>query len=388
MPLSADSPAPALQGMRCIRLGQLPSLDWPAELYSYPRADKNGFWLTMDRSQVVRISLGDPPSVEILSFDDSPPASSIEYFGTTEVASQAWTSGGLICLHATSDGPARLFSTLFADQGAALACLGEDRRFHRLPVPFLSATILSAGTLFVALEEASGLFWLSSDPMRGDWRSVPGPRRDGLGFGLWWLWGGAIYLSVEGQDLGFELWRGDIPAAGPWNWTRMITDGAARFAANPGIRHVACIAGLCYLATGDADTGDAADDESGRLRRGGEILTLDQAGVWEVWAGEVRFTSDGLIVPLAAVGANLGQEDATGLDGLACLPDGRPLVLVGGQQWLLDADNFVPMDVARLGIQGRLRKLVQMGDQGVLLLSDPTISNEAGAPLELWWLHP
>lgn len=115
---------------------------------------------------------------------------------------------------------------------------------------------------------------------------------------------GRFYVAIEDPFRGFELWSAVPGEALPWDWTRVLGRGAARFSLAPRITAMAEFGGALYLAAAISETGFGVERAGPAAA---ELLRVQADGSWDVIVGAPRFSPDGFKVPLS--GMSPGFDD-------------------------------------------------------------------------------
>ncbi len=180
----------------------------------------------------------------------------------------------------------------------------------------------------------------SADPARGPWAPVaPLGFGDGLNEGITAMAVafGRLHVATRNPVRGFQVWAAAWrrPEGAPDPWAKALDAGAHRFAMSPAASSMAAFGGHLFVATASEP-----DGLPGLPVPAAELLRLGPDGGWEVVAGEMRASPDGLKVPLAVVGAGLGDRRAGRVlvaagpgHVVAAASTGRLLVSSDGEDW-------------------------------------------------------
>jgi hypothetical protein len=228
--------------------------------------------------------------------------------------------------------------------------------------PLLDAVSVAAGEgTVVALASRPGdddlALWSPSDLAGAGWEKLagqPGTASAGDGGGVVTFAGGRLVVAYRNPVRGFEIW------SAPWTpgelaWTRVLEQGAWKWAANSDVFALTAFGGDCYAATGAGGT------QINRLapfhRRAFELLRLYPGGDWDLLVGTPVFTPGGIRVPLSAKGPGLDHLWNEGV---------LSLLVWQGALWLLGRD----LDVLKLwrstdGVSWDAVSLVDLPDLGV-----------------------
>jgi hypothetical protein len=139
--------------------------------------------------------------------------------------------------------------------------------------------------------------------------------------------GGRLHAATRNDARGFQLWIGE-GSGSSIGWRKVIGEGAYRFGHNPSVAGLAVWNGDLYVGTDHPFPPGA-----GLPVPGAEIIRLERDGHWEVVVGEMRFSPQGLKVPLSLSGPGFGHAAASRAVPVA---GGTGLVVgieTGGQLW-------------------------------------------------------
>ena len=150
--------------------------------------------------------------------------------------------------------------------------------------------------------------YVAEDPVSGAWREA-----SEIGFGdpnnesIYTLATahGQLYAGTANPARGFQLWRTAAKGRPPYKWERVITDGAGAFNHNLAVTAMAEFNGALYVGSGITGFGSDVVHDVGPASA--ELLRVHPDGTWELIAGRMRFTEDGLKVPLSLLGPGLGD---------------------------------------------------------------------------------
>jgi hypothetical protein len=139
----------------------------------------------------------------------------------------------------------------------------------------------------------------SKDPARGGWEPV-----SDFGFGdvgnksLHELvaWGDHLYAGTLNHS-GFQLWRSRCEGEAPYEWERVMEQGAWRGPLNQGVLSMMPFKGSLYIGTGIQGGGIDRDNHIGP--GAAELLRLHEDLSWDLLVGEPRDTPDGRKDPLS-----------------------------------------------------------------------------------------
>lgn len=146
---------------------------------------------------------------------------------------------------------------------------------------------------------------------------------------------GRLCAATANPTTGFQIWisgaDGGAPKPGHGGdpgWTCLLDKGAARYGMNPRVGFLQSHQGQLWIGTA-MDMPSLADLDWPAA----EVLRIEPDGTWELIAGEVRLTPQGLRLPLSLRGPGLDDPGVTCLNAMAVLdadvgPGG--LMLLGG----------------------------------------------------------
>lgn len=155
------------------------------------------------------------------------------------------------------------------------------------------------------------IVYASDDPVSGKWERVCAPAfGDPVNTGVFAMAvaHGHVYAGTGSPKRGFQLWRTDGKAA-PGEmpeWTRILTDGAYRYNLNLTVAQMREYKGDLYVGSGI--TGFGYDVENDVGPSAAELIRVKPDGSWDLIAGDLRITPEGLKVPLAAMGEGFSNR--------------------------------------------------------------------------------
>jgi hypothetical protein len=139
---------------------------------------------------------------------------------------------------------------------------------------------------------------------------------------------GRLYAGTANPDFGFQIWHCEPRGAPPFEWTPAIIDGGAAFNRNLTVAAMTEFRGALYVGSGVTGLGRNSVYDIGPAS--GELLRLRPDGSWDLIAGQMRFTPDGLKAPLSQRGPGLGDFYNSLVCSLAVHDD---VLYVGTYQW-------------------------------------------------------
>jgi len=150
--------------------------------------------------------------------------------------------------------------------------------------------------------------YVSTDPLNGRWELA-----SDAGFGdpsnlaVYSLGSahGRIYAGTANPERGFQVWQTDAIGSPPFRWTPVVVDGAGAFNHNLAVSAMVEFNGALYVGSGI--TGFGYDKVHDIGPASAELIRIHPDGSWDLIAGRMRFTPDGLKVPLSLLGPGLGD---------------------------------------------------------------------------------
>lgn len=165
------------------------------------------------------------------------------------------------------------------------------------PITAIRLLVPYKGKLYTAPSGAAGgkvndagvaIIYETDDPAQGEWRPVNEP-----GFGdpsnvtIYELTGFGDYLySGSGTLEGFQVWRTRAEGKPPYQWTRLIRDGAGRGSVNQGVISMIPFKGCLYIGGGIQNGG--YDNRYKIGPAASEILRMYPDGSWDIVVGNAR----------------------------------------------------------------------------------------------------
>lgn len=150
--------------------------------------------------------------------------------------------------------------------------------------------------------------YVSDDPASGKWM-----KASTIGFGdpenagVYFLCAahGYIYAGTANPERGFQLWRTAAQGEPPFEWEPILIDGAGAYNHNYAVTAMVEFKGALYVGSGITGLGYDTVHDIGPASA--ELLRVHADGSWDLIAGRMRFTRDGLKVPLSLRGPGLGD---------------------------------------------------------------------------------
>jgi hypothetical protein len=137
-----------------------------------------------------------------------------------------------------------------------------------------------------------------------------------------------LYAGTANPERGFQLWRTSAKGEPPFRWDPVIFDGGGAFNHNMAISAMAEFKGDLYIGSGITGLGYDTVHDVGPASA--ELIRVRPDGTWDLIAGRMRFTPDGLKVPLSMLGPGLGDFYNSVVWAL-CVHDDA--IYLGTHQW-------------------------------------------------------
>jgi hypothetical protein len=152
------------------------------------------------------------------------------------------------------------------------------------------------------------LVYVSNDPASGQWVPASEPSFGDPGneaiYGLC-VAHDRLYAGTANAERGFQLWQTYAEGEPPFEWHSVIVDGGGAFNFNMALTAMVEFKGYLYVGSGITGLGHDTVHDVGPASA--ELLRVRPDGTWDLIAGRVRFTPDGLKVPIAMLGPGLGD---------------------------------------------------------------------------------
>jgi hypothetical protein len=170
---------------------------------------------------------------------------------------------------------------------------------------------------------------------------------------------GCLYAGTANSAMGFQLWQTKARGSPPFDWVPVIVDGAGAFNHNYAVSALAEFKGALYVGSGITGFGYDTAHDIGPASC--ELLRAYPDGNWDLIAGQMRFTPDGLKLPLSLLGPGLGDFYNSLIRSLSvhnevlylgthqweafrCLQIGAPDIVGGYQLWgSIDGERWTPI---------------------------------------------
>jgi hypothetical protein len=143
----------------------------------------------------------------------------------------------------------------------------------------------------------------SSDPSSGVWKEVSTP-----GFGdpnnltvfEMATFNGCLYAGTANPTSGFQIWKTRADTTPPYQWSRVVTNGAYRGRLNEGTLSMCVFNDALYVGSGIANGGYDRKHQIGPAA--GEIIRIYPDDTWDLIVGNPRRIPAGFKLPLSAWG--------------------------------------------------------------------------------------
>jgi hypothetical protein len=173
--------------------------------------------------------------------------------------------------------------------------------------------------------------YVSDDPRSGQWSAA---AENGFGdpsnvtvYALAAAFG-RLYAGTANPDLGCQIWRTEARGSPPFDWLPVIIDGAGGFNHNYAVGAMTEFNGALYVGSGVPGLGYDIAHDIGPASC--ELFRIYPDDKWDLIAGQMRFTPDGLKVPLSLLSRGLGDFYNSIIWSLCVHND---VLYVGTQQW-------------------------------------------------------
>lgn len=159
---------------------------------------------------------------------------------------------------------------------------------------------------------------VSDDPGAGNWQDAAeiafGDQRN-TAISALCAAHGQLYAATANPERGCQLWRTEAKGTPPYKWDPVFVDGAGAFNHNLAVTAMAEFNGSLYVGSGIPGFGRDVVYDVGP--GSAELLRVYPDGTWDLIAGRMRFTDQGLKVPLSLLGPGLGDFYNSAVTALA-----------------------------------------------------------------------
>jgi hypothetical protein len=173
--------------------------------------------------------------------------------------------------------------------------------------------------------------YVSNDPRKGTWLEAATPGfGDPSNLAIYPVCPafGRIYAGTANADLGCQVWRSEAQGEPPFDWSPVIVDGGGAFNKNFAVGAMAEFKNALYVGVGVTGFGFETTHQVGPAS--GELWRVHPDGRWDLIAGQMRFSADGLKVPLSLLGPGLDDFYNSMIRSMA-VHDG--VLYLGTYQW-------------------------------------------------------
>jgi hypothetical protein len=141
----------------------------------------------------------------------------------------------------------------------------------------------------------------SRDPAKGEWRAVSSPGfgdPDNEGVFMLCPFGEQLYAGTF-NNKGFQIWRSDCEGEPPYQWTKVIDQGAYRGSLNQIAISLMVFNNALYIGTAIQNGGFDYKNRIGPAAP--EVIRIFPDGSWDLIIGTARDTPDGKKKPLSGL---------------------------------------------------------------------------------------
>jgi hypothetical protein len=173
--------------------------------------------------------------------------------------------------------------------------------------------------------------YVSNDPLKGAWlEAAKTGFGDSSNLAIYPVCAafGRIYAGTANADLGCQLWQAEVRGKPPFDWSPVIVDGGGAFNKNFAVGAIAEFNNALYVGVGVTGFGFETTHQVGPASA--ELWRVYPDGRWDLIAGQMRFSANGLKVPLSLLGPGLGDFYNSMIRSMA-VHDG--VLYLGTYQW-------------------------------------------------------
>jgi hypothetical protein len=146
------------------------------------------------------------------------------------------------------------------------------------------------------------------DPAATAWKQVNeigfGDPTNRAIFAMTWF-NGCLYAGTGNPSRGFQVWKTRAEVS-PYQWKKVITDGAFRGNSNEGIVSMSVFHDALYVGTGIQRRGYERTYAAGSAAA--ELLRIHPDDSWELIVGNPRRTFEGMKIPLSGWGPGFDNK--------------------------------------------------------------------------------
>ncbi|QIB35183.1 hypothetical protein [Ancylobacter pratisalsi] len=173
--------------------------------------------------------------------------------------------------------------------------------------------------------------YVTDDPASGRWEvASPEGFGDPANMAIYALATahGMVYGGTANPERGMQVWRTSAEGTAPFTWEPVVVDGAGAFNHNLAVTAMTEFKGALYV--GGGITGFGYDTVHDIGPASAEMIRIHPDKSWDLIAGRMRFTPDGLKVPLSLLGPGLDDFYNSVIWSLG-VHDG--VIYLGTHQW-------------------------------------------------------
>jgi hypothetical protein len=148
----------------------------------------------------------------------------------------------------------------------------------------------------------------SRDPVKGKWVEAAKPGfGDASNLAIYSVHPalGRLFAGTANADLGCQVWQTEVKGKPPFDWSPVIVEGGGAFNKNFTVGAMAEFNDALYVGVGVNGFGFEPSYRIGPASA--ELWRIHSDGRWDLIAGQMRFSRDGLRVPLSLLGPGLGD---------------------------------------------------------------------------------
>jgi len=152
------------------------------------------------------------------------------------------------------------------------------------------------------------LVFETEDPYQGRWRPVSTPGFgdvNNLSVNEMAAFNGCLYAGTLNPKQGYQIWKTEARGSPPYQWRKIIEDGAYRGPASSIAVSMQVFKGALYVGSGIQRQGRGHPDTYGPF--GGELIRIYADDTWDLVVGKQRFTPHGFKKPLSGLGPGFGD---------------------------------------------------------------------------------
>jgi hypothetical protein len=226
--------------------------------------------------------------------------------------------GGILCVSTLSHWGSQLLCSKDGEQFTSITepGLGDPNILSfRCVVPFKGKVFLApVGSVKGDVIERNlsdiAKLYVTDDPFSGKWFEAMEPGfGDPCNVGIFsvavykkWL-----YVGTSNPTRGFEIWKTTADGKPPYEWHKVIGEGAYRYNLNHTAATLVEFKDWLYVSSALPGLGEDKNMDVGPAAA--EILRFNKNDEWDLIAGTPRFTPVGVKVPLSLMGPGFGDSE-------------------------------------------------------------------------------